>query len=523
MSDFDYIVIALYAGAVLGIGLLAARRHTSPQDLLLGRRALPGWAVLLSMVATELSAATFIGVPVSAYTGNWSYLQLAFGALLGKLALARWVIPLYHELKVVTVYGFLESAFGPQTRRAAAVAFASGRILASGVRLFIAALAFSIVTGQAIEWTIVGCGILAIAYTRVGGIRSVIWTDALQGAVFVAAVVALLWSVTNAFDGASAVFDWGAANAKTDIFQGSPFFTLSTSAGFGTALIGGFFLTLATHATDHDMVQRLLTTRTGSAGARALVGSGLLNFPLTLMFLFVGTGIAHQYATPPGYDIGVADQILPIYALHELSAGARGLVFAGLFAAAMSSLDSAICAIATTWVVDIAVKPRGESADAAVSGRLRRASTLTGLLLIASALAMSTYHQYLRAEGSLPSLIEFALSSMSILYGGLLGIFARGILLRRSGSDAAAVVGLLVGSLVGLALFLHPVMLGETVIAWTYWIPLAAACSFAIACAPIGKPAGATDSAIQASSPLKNPDRVRHSHSARVQSAEAQP
>ncbi|MBW2295306.1 MAG: hypothetical protein JRG94_23805 [Deltaproteobacteria bacterium] len=303
VSDFDYIVIALYAGLVLGIGLWTARGRTAPQDLLLGDRSVPGWAVLLSMLATELSAATFIGVPVAAYSGNWSYLQLAFGALLGKLALARWVIPLYHRLEVVTVYGFLESSFGPQTRRAAAAAFAGGRILASGVRLFIAALAFSLVSEQSLETTIVACGVVSIAYTRVGGIRSVIWTDALQGAVFVLAVCALLWNVTNVDGGIGAVFDWGAARGKTTIFQWTPFFTMSTSLGFGTALIGGFFLTLATHATDHDMVQRLLTTRTGGAGARALAVSGLLNFPLTLMFLFVGTGIAHHYAIAPGYEI----------------------------------------------------------------------------------------------------------------------------------------------------------------------------------------------------------------------------
>lgn len=350
MSDFDYIVIALYAGLVLGIGLWAARGRTAPQDLLLGRRTVPGWAVLLSMIATELSAATFIGVPVAAYAGNWSYLQLAFGSLLGKLVLARWVIPLYHRLEVVTVYGFLESSFGPQTRRAAAAAFAAGRILASGVRLFIAALAFSLVSDQSLESTIVACGVLAIGYTRIGGIRSVIWTDALQGAVFVLAACALLWSVTNVDGGITAVFDWGTARGKTTIFQWTPLFTLSTSLGFGTALIGGFFLTLATHATDHDMVQRLLTTRSGGAGGRALVGSGLLNFPLSLMFLFVGTGIAYQYASLPAYDITATDQILPTFALHELPAGARGLVFAGLLAAAMSSLDSAICAIATTWI-----------------------------------------------------------------------------------------------------------------------------------------------------------------------------
>jgi Na+/proline symporter len=492
MSDFDYIVIALYAGLVLGIGLWAARGRTAPQDLLLGRRTVPGWAVLLSMIATELSAATFIGVPVAAYSGNWSYLQLAFGSLLGKLVLARWVIPLYHRLGVVTVYGFLESSFGPQTRRAAAAAFAAGRILASGVRLFIAALAFSLVSDQSLETTIVACGVLAIGYTRIGGIRSVIWTDALQGAVFVLAACALLWSVTNVDGGITAVFDWGAARGKTTIFQWTPLFTLSTSLGFGTALIGGFFLTLATHATDHDMVQRLLTTRTGGAGGRALAGSGLLNFPLTLMFLFVGTGIAHQYTSLPAYDITATDQILPTFALHELPAGARGLVFAGLLAAAMSSLDSAICAIATSWVIDIAAEASDADDEPRLARRLRRTSTFTGLWLIAAALVMASYHESLRANASLPNLVEFALSSMSILYGGLLGVFARGLLQRRRGSDHAAVLGLVVGSVIGLALFLHPVIFGATLIAWTYWIPIAASCSFAISCAPWMGTRGAT-------------------------------
>jgi SSS family solute:Na+ symporter len=487
VSDFDYIVIALYAGLVLGIGLWTARGHTAPSDLLLGRRSVPGWAVLFSMIATELSAATFIGVPVAAYSGNWSYLQLAFGALLGKLALAHWVIPLYHKLKVVTIYEFLATAFGPHTRRASAVAFVCGRVLASGVRLFIAALAFSLVSEQSIEVTIVACGVLSIAYTRIGGIRSVIWTDVLQGAVFVFAACALLWSVTSVEGGVTAVFDWGTANGKTKIFQWTPLFTMSTSLGFGTALIGGFFLTLATHATDYDMVQRLLTTRSGRAGGRALAGSGLLNFPLSLMFLFIGTGIAYHYsqhATAVGYDITASDQILPLFALHELSAGARGLVFAGLLAAAMSSLDSAICAIATTWVIDIAPRSDDSESESGLAARLRRTSTVTGVSLIAAALAMSSYHTSLRADASGPNLVEFALSSMSILYGGLLGVFARGLLQSRPGNDRAAVWGLIAGSLIGLSLFLHPIVLGQTLIAWTYWIPIAATCSFAITAAP---------------------------------------
>ncbi|MCP4036150.1 MAG: hypothetical protein GY733_04375 [bacterium] len=483
MSDFDnadIAVLAAYAIAVVAIGLAAARGHASARDLLLGRREVPGWAVLLSMIATELSAATFIGVPVAAYGGTWSYLQLAFGALAGKLVLARFVIPLYHRLDVVTVYGFLETTSGPHTRRAAAAAFSGGRLLASGVRLFIAALAFSLVTGLSIEGTIIVSGALAIAYTRIGGIRSVIWTDALQGAVFIVALAALLYAVCDVEGGAAAVWNWASTEQKTEIFQFAPLFTVDSSLGFGTALIGGFFLTLATHATDHDMVQRLLTTRTGSGGGRALAGSGLLNFPLTAMFLFVGTGIAHIYATPPGYDISNPDQILPIFALHELAGGVRGLVFAGLFAAAMSSLDSAICAIATTWVVDVAPSPTA-STDAELARRLRRASTIAGLALIGAALLMANVHATLRADVSGPSLVEFALSSMSILYGGLLGVFARGLLAPTHGDDRMGVAGLAIGSLLGLALFLHPTVMGATQIAWTYWIPISATAAFAVA------------------------------------------
>jgi SSS family solute:Na+ symporter len=144
------LVIAAYAAAVLWIGVVAKRGHETAADLVVGRRSLPTWAVLASMVATELSAATFLGVPEASYTGTWSYLELAFGALLGKVAISAHVIPLYHRLGVVSIYQLLEQRFGPRAQRVAALCFMAGRILASGVRLFIAALAFSAVTGTSI-------------------------------------------------------------------------------------------------------------------------------------------------------------------------------------------------------------------------------------------------------------------------------------------------------------------------------------------------------------------------------------
>lgn len=483
----DYAVIAVYAGLTLAIGIRAGRGHQRASDLALGGRALPTWAVLFSMVATELSAATFIGVPHAAYAGNWAYLQLAFGALAGKLVLGLYVIPLYHRAGCITVYGLLEGRFGPTTRRTAAIAFAGGRILASGVRLFIAALAFAAVTGLDVYAAIAICGGIAGSYTLVGGIRSVVWTDVLQGVVFIAAALAILVSLSlHPLGGLAEIARWAVDGGRMQVFQLSPLVALADARPFAVGLVGGFFLTLATHGTDYDMVQRLLAARTGRAGGRALIGSALLNFPLTALFLFIGTGIAFAYRQPPAYDISDAVRILPLFALHELPAGARGLLFSGLFAAAMSSFDSAVCAIATTWSVDVLREPKDEIR---LLRRLRLASVGCSVALLIAALGIARYHaavfQGAAADASVGfGLVDLALSAMTLLYGGLLGIFALALLSGRRGSDASAVAGLAAGALVGAALFLHPLIAGEpgrVLIAWPWWIPISATVAFGVA------------------------------------------
>ncbi len=481
MSVFDYAAIATYLALILVIGIRAGRDRSSASDLLLGARSMPTWAVFLSMVATELSAATFISVPAFAYTGDWRYLEFAFGALAGKWVVAQWVIPRYHELGLVTVYGVLGNRFGRDTQRNAALAFAIGRVLASGVRLFIAALAFSVVTQLPLESTIVICGVVAVIYTMIGGIGSVIWTDVVQGLVFIVAALVLLVALDTKIDGGlMQIWNWGSETGRTRIFYWEPWLSLNSSTSFATAFVGGFFLTLATHSTDHDMVQRLLTTRDGRSGGRALLASGFFNFPMSALFLFIGSGIAFATLGSPVYESVQSKEILPLFALHELPTGARGLVFAGLFAAAMSSLDSAICSIATTWVVDIRPSPGIKSLEDSIPTRMRRACVGTGCALILAAIAMAMYFRHMEAsEGGL-SLIEFALSSMTILYGGLLGVFARAIFIDRPGRDDRASLGLALGCLVGLVLFLHPILLGRTLIAWVWWLPISASISVAV-------------------------------------------
>ncbi|MGH0034804.1 MAG: sodium:solute symporter family transporter [Myxococcota bacterium] len=484
MTPLDIGVLVLYGCAVLALGAAAARRsraaETSSHDWSLAGRSLPTWAAATSMIATELSAATFLGVPHAAYTGDWSYLQLAFGALAGKAILARWVIPRYHALEVVTVYGFLGRRFGVSARRAAAACFVAGRTLASGARLFIAALALSVAADWSVEASIVGCGVLCALYTRAGGLRAVVWTDILQAGVLLGGAGVLAVLLGHEAGGAGALLEWGSARGSTRVFHGSPWLSVGDSTALGTAFLGGLALTLATHGTDHDMVQRLLAARSGRAGGRALWSSAWLNFPLTALFLFIGTGLAAHYAAPGAPPPSDPARVVALFALDALPSGLRGLLFAGLFAAAMSSLDSAVCAIATTWHTDLAGRPDAAPADAR---RLRSTSLLASTGVVVAAIAVAAYHRALAGSDHPPALglVEVALSSMTVLYGGLLGVFAVGLFTRWRVSPAGVIASLAGGAAVGLGLFLHPLWTGAPLIAWTWWVPLGAAAATAVA------------------------------------------
>jgi SSS family transporter len=553
MHAVDWAIILAYGVVVAFIGLKVGRGHQSTEEFFLGGRRIPAWAALCSMVATELSAATFIAVPQNGYENAWWYLQYAIGSFIARVVLATWFLSLYYRLRLVTVYGFLRQRFGRRSELGSAWLFIGGRLVASGSRLFIAALAFATVTGFSVEMAILLAGTLAMAYTVWGGIRAVIWTDTLQGIVFLVAAATALCVIgtrvagglpsawETAFEaGRLRVFhfpDWlHAGTAAEDVWdwlaRGLDHFYVSHIAGstsFVVAVMGGLFLTLATHGTDQDMVQRLLTTRSSRRGGWALVGSGLVKLPLDALFLAVGTGLWVFYRSPQAafdgsYDISDAERILPIFVMHEVPAGLRGLIFAGLFAAAMSSLDSALNSLATTWVVNIRpgrMDPRSQVVTT------RWATLIFGMLLIGAAVGLVAYKSSIEAAEAaarLPAmeaalaefqragedpataarriheatirmhaatdalgsgrldLISLALSSMSVFYGGLLGAFLVGLCTVRRGTDRSVLAGMLLGSLAGILLFLHPtpLFLGKVVIAWPWWIPIGAAVSFIV-------------------------------------------
>jgi Na+/proline symporter len=416
-------------------------------------------------------------VPQAAFVGDWSFLQLAVGALAAKAVLGRWLVPLYHQRGFTTVYQLFVDRDGAGVERFVAAAFVAGRVLASGARLFIAAQAAAVLGDLSNGAAIVLTGTIAGLYTVRGGIRAVIRTDVWQGAVFLLAAGALLVGLFAWLDlDWSAFATWARSEERLRIVHAAPIFSLSDTRALGTAIFGAFALTLATHGTDQDMVQRLLTAKDGRTGGRALLRSGWLNFPITALFLGIGTALAfaaHVGALP---EIAASERLVPTVARDALPAGLRAMVFVGLFAAAMSSLDSAICALGTTWVTDVA--PRTSDDDAAGGRRLQRVNVAFTVVLMAAAWAMSAYWSMLQAApaGAGPpiDLVQFALSAMSILYGGLLGVFVTAWLRPDEGHAPSTIAGLAAGVALGAVLFLQPVWLGETVVAWSWWIPCSA-------------------------------------------------
>jgi SSS family transporter len=467
----DWAVLLAYGGLLVLLGWRASRGARSAESHLRADRSLPAWAVIFSVLATEISAATYIGVPESAYRGDWTYLQFAIGALLGKWVLSTWFIRLYWRLDLPTVYGFLGRRIGPGTQRASALAFLVGRLIASGVRLFIAALAFSVVTGFSLEGAIVVMSALSTLYTLLGGLRAVVWTDVAQGSIFaIGAAVALGVGLAKLGLPVGQVLGeaWDAGKLQVLAFgPGEPGW-LASVRPLPVAVLGGFFLTLASHGTDQENVQYLLNTRSERASARTIVGSGLITFPIVALFLSVGTMLwaFHRHVPVEAYAPDDTRRIFPNFIMHVLPAGVRGLVFAGLFAAAISSLGATVSATTAAWLADL------RPGRAAGLLRVRLISLVFGALLGLVGLFFAWY-----SRGSGDQLVQIALGAMTILYGGILGGFLVALLFERRGDDLSVSLGMAAGVLAGAALFFQVELfgLGQRVLEWPWFIPISAA------------------------------------------------
>ncbi|MDZ4673386.1 MAG: sodium:solute symporter [Gemmatimonadota bacterium] len=413
------------------------RRQTSAGDYFLGARDLPAWGIMLSIVATETSALTVISVPGVGARGNLTFLQIAFGYLLGRILVARWLLPGYFTGEQETAYARLETRFGVHTRRLLSVSFLATRFLADGVRIFAGAIPLALVTGWDVGTAIVVMGVITLGYTWFGGLKAVVWADVIQLAVYVGGGIAALFVAWKLAGGAGPALAMASEAGKLKLFEWD--FSFSVPYTFLGGLIGGAMLSAASHGTDHLIVQRLLATRSLKDAQRALVGSGVLVILQFLLFLMVGSAIWAAGLAP---DEMASDQIFPRFIIDQLPSGISGLVIAGILAAAMSTISSSINALASSMTNDLYAGWTGKRDPVHLFRVGRIFSLVWGLLLIGAALGFQ-----LSASRTDTPVVVLALSIASITYGALLGTYIlAGRWARARGPDV------ILGVLVTLAL-----------------------------------------------------------------------
>lgn len=412
----DYLVIAGYLTAITAFGSWFARFQRTTRDYFLTGRTVPWWGICFTVVATETSTLSFIGVPAGAYTGNFAFLQLALGYIVGRILVSVLFIPAYFRGELYTSYELLQRRFGAPVKNIAAVIFLVTRTLADGVRLFATALVISVVTHVPVPWTIVLIGAAMIIYTVRGGAAAVIWTDVVQMFVYIAGALVVFFAILNRIPGGwDAVVSAGSAAGKFRMWDFS--LDLTRVYTFWAGILGGVALTLATHGTDQFLVQRLLSARSSRDASAGLVLSGFIVFAQFTLFLLIGVMLYAFYETTPlPRGLSSNDEILPLFVVTELSHGAAGFIVAAIVAAALSP---SINALAATTVNDFYVKYVRPDADQATLMRVSKIATIGwGVLQIAVALGA----RWIR------SVLDAGLSVLSLAAGPVLGAFLIGVL-----------------------------------------------------------------------------------------------
>jgi SSS family transporter len=457
----DSIVVLAYFALILGIGLSQRKKSNSMEGFALGGREISWWAVLASILAAEISAGTFFGTPGEGFElRNFTYVQLIIGYLLARVFVSVFFIPAFYRHNVVSIYEFLETRFGPSTRRLGSAVFLITRTLASGSRLWVPTILFVLIlraTWPDMEWNasrefwFTAAALLFITfattiYTAVGGIRAVIWTDVIQMIVLFGALGFSLWFLLGHIPGGWAgakqhltgandlvIFDTGIDHNLG--FWGNVKHILEQEYTLWAAFLGSTFVTLATHGTDQDMVQRMLTAKNHRQSAFATIVSGLVDIPIVFCVLGIGILLSVYYTLAPDPNLPgaaqghiVANKAYPFFVLTRMPAGLRGLVIAGVLATTMGSLSTALNSLATSYVRDFHFRWFGEPpTDAGKVRGLRVGTVIFALLLVAVAL-LTAYIVALKPE---LRILPIILGIFGYTYGSLLGILLVGLFTRR--------------------------------------------------------------------------------------------
>jgi solute:Na+ symporter, SSS family len=435
LTPLDYAAIAAYLVAITLFGSWFAKFQKTTRDYFLADRSLPWWAICFTIVATETSTLSFIGVPAAAYTGNFTFLQLALGYVIGRVIVSAIFIPAYFRGELVTSYQLLDQRFGTAVKTLAAGIFLITRSLADGIRLFATALVIAVVTGVPVSVTVVLLGAAMIVYTVRGGVAAVIWTDVVQMFVYLAGAILVFLALLERIPGGWAeVLNSGTEAGKFVFLNLStdPRTTYTLWAG----VAGGVALTLATHGTDQFLVQRLLSARTAADARLGLIASGVLVFAQFTLFLTIGVMLFVYHQHVPAPVMNRTDEILPRFVVDTLSGGTAGFIVAAIVAAALSPSLNAMAAATVNDFYRRYVRPDAD--DRTLLAVARRATIGWGIVQVGVALASQLIER---------SVLDTGLEILALASGPVLGAFLVGVLTRhvRGGSMLA---GMLVGVVV---------------------------------------------------------------------------
>ena len=467
-SAIDYAVLAAYLIGITIFGSRFRRSHHSVQDYFLGGRDTSWIVISVSIVATETSTLTLIGVPALAYTvypraeqgGNFTYLQVVAGYIVARFVISLLFIPAYFQGEMLTAYALLDRRFGARARHVSASLFLVMRALAEGVRVFAASLVLAAVLGASLPglphlwlWSIVIVGVLTLVYTYEGGIAAVIWTDLVQLVIYVGGSLLAAYMLVHAMPGGwTAIVDDARAAGKLQFISWS--WDVTVPFTFWAGLVGGCFLTMASHGTDQLLVQRLLTCRNQRESQLALILSGFVVFAQFVLFLGIGMMLHAYYAGHPLPPMASNDEIFPAFIVRSLPHGVAGLVIAAIFAAAMSNLSGSLNSLASTTVLDFYQPLTGRRLDdAGLLGLSRWLTAAWGLVLIAIAVLARDWG----------SVFTAGLTIASIVYGPMLGAFLLGVLTPRA-TERGVIAGIGVSLAVMIAVRLF------TPLAWTWYV-----------------------------------------------------
>lgn len=457
----DYVIIAAYLIGVAIFGAIKGGKQKSSHDYFLGAKSVPWWAVCFSIVAAETSTLTFISIPGLAYLTNLNFLQVTFGYLLGRIVIALYFLPAYYKGDLTTAYAFLENRFGSKTRSLSSIVFIFTRMAADGVRLFATAIPLKLMLDISYPTAIIIIAIIALTYTYMGGVKGVIWVDVIQMVIYLGgAAIALgflIWNFLpegfNSIISASQAdnklqfINWGFSGGLKDFFA-DPYTLLG-------GLLGGAFLSMASHGTDQLIVQRLLTIKSLKEARKAIVGSGILVIIQFVIFLFAGLALYAYYGTYELSTLGISksDEIFPLFIINKLPIGVSGIIVAGLFAAALSTLAGSMSALASSTMLDL-YKPFTGIDDTIKELKISRYFTVMwAVLLIGSAFFFMSSPQ---------TVVELALSIASFTYGGLLGTFILGLINKKATQEDA-----LAGFIGGI--FIMITVISLQLVAWTWY------------------------------------------------------